>query len=127
VRLHLAPVKALLATAVEEGLIRSNPSTGLRLAVAHQEADDGHVKALTEEELEKLLAARPAAGRGPAPLLPRGVRHAQVPLRPPRRSTVAALAGELERRWLLEEDVEGLVFRLRRGPSSTPLTSWLAC
>jgi integrase len=58
VRLHLAPVKALLATAVEEGLIRSNPSAGLRLAVvAQEEADDGHVKALTEEELGKLLAA----------------------------------------------------------------------
>jgi integrase len=64
VRLHLAPVKALLATAVEEGVIRSNPSAGLRLAVAQQEeADDGHVKALTEEELEKVLAAIPPPHR----------------------------------------------------------------
>jgi integrase len=64
VRLALAPVKAMLATAVEEGLIRSNPSAGLRLAVAHQEeADDGHVKAMTEEELEKLLEKIPPAWR----------------------------------------------------------------
>jgi integrase len=64
VRLALAPVKALLATAVEEGLIRSNPSAGLRLAVGRaQEAEDGHVKALTEEELGKLLDALPASWR----------------------------------------------------------------
>jgi hypothetical protein len=31
VRLAVAPVKALLATAHEEGVIRSNPAAGLRL------------------------------------------------------------------------------------------------
>jgi integrase len=64
VRLALAPVKMLLATAVEEGLLRSNPAAGLRIAQATtaQAIDDvetGKVKALTEEELRALLAAVP--------------------------------------------------------------------
>jgi integrase len=63
VRLALAPVKAMLATAVEEGLIRSNPSAGLRIAQANGKVDAGddlegeRVKALSEEELAKLLGA----------------------------------------------------------------------
>jgi integrase len=52
----------LLATAVEEGLIRSNPSSGLRLAIAAVKEDVdvavvAKVKALTEDELARLLAA----------------------------------------------------------------------
>jgi hypothetical protein len=39
VRLHLAPVKALLATALEEGLIRTNPAAGLRIANRQHEYD----------------------------------------------------------------------------------------
>jgi integrase len=63
VRLALAPVKAMLATAVEEGLIRSNPAAGLRIAQvngngsATDELEEEKVKALTEEELARLLAA----------------------------------------------------------------------
>lgn len=60
VRLALAPVKALLATAVEEGLIRSNPSVGLRVAGqatgADEEPEAERVRALTEDELRRLLA-----------------------------------------------------------------------
>jgi integrase len=65
VRLALAPVKALFATAVEEGLIRANPAAGLRISQATPEsADDGErVKALTEEELRRLLDELPAAHR----------------------------------------------------------------
>jgi integrase len=56
VRLAVAPVRALLATAVEEGLIRSNPAAGLRLAVtAKADENGGRVKALTEDELRSLL------------------------------------------------------------------------
>lgn len=143
VRLALAPVKAMLATAVEEGLIRSNPSAGLRLAIARaEEPDDGHVKALTEEELGKLVEALPIGWRlffeflaetglriGEAVAL----RWQDVDLSRRRvqvrrryyRGTFAApksrygrrdvplskrLAHELELRWMLEEDVEGLVF-----------------
>jgi integrase len=67
VRLGIAPVRALLATAFEEGLIRSNPAAGLRLFVAAPklvvELDDAEdveeVKALAEDELARLLAATP--------------------------------------------------------------------
>ncbi len=60
VRRVLAPVRALLATAVEEGLIRTNPALGIRLAQTASDPDDeGHVKALSESELSALLAATP--------------------------------------------------------------------
>ncbi len=62
VRLGVAPVRVLLATAYEEGLIRSNPAAGLRLTVARQVAgdEDGEqVKAMSETELAALLAALP--------------------------------------------------------------------
>ena len=61
VRLAVAPLKALLATAVEDRLIRWNPSLGLRLTnAAADTGDDGeetHAKALTQDELRGLLAA----------------------------------------------------------------------
>jgi integrase len=62
VRIALAPLKALLATAVEEGLIRSNPATGLRLtteAARPDESEGVKVKALTEAELYALLVQVP--------------------------------------------------------------------
>ena len=61
VRLALAPVKALFATAVEEGLIRSNPTAGIRLAVPQSRDldDDEQVKALSDAQLAALLAALP--------------------------------------------------------------------
>ena len=58
VRSAVAPVKALFATAFEEGLIRTNPAAGVRLASgAPAEVDDvdEQVKALTEAELRKLV------------------------------------------------------------------------
>lgn len=66
VRLAVAPVKALFATAVEEGLIRSNPGAGLRIAQPvegepEQEAEPP--KALTEDELRALLADVPNESR----------------------------------------------------------------
>jgi integrase len=65
IRLRLAPVKALLATAAEDGLIRSNPGAGLRNLIpadVDREADEP-VKALREEELAALLDALPARWR----------------------------------------------------------------
>ncbi len=62
VRLWLAPVKALLATAVEEGLIRSNPSAGLRIARPDQhveQVEEPSAKALTDEQLRALLGEIP--------------------------------------------------------------------
>jgi integrase len=63
VRLRLAPVKALLATAHEEGVIRSNPAAGLRLGrtVAASPVKETH--ALTEEEVVRLLVEVPEQHR----------------------------------------------------------------
>jgi integrase len=59
VRNALAPVRALFADAVEEGLLRHNPAAGIRLPRAAAEAADGEpaAKALTDAELARLLAA----------------------------------------------------------------------
>ncbi len=60
VRLALAPVKALFATAVEEGAIRWNPAAGVRVARPSGLDEDGEerkAKALTPVELEALLDA----------------------------------------------------------------------
>jgi integrase len=64
VRKTLAPVRALLATAFEDGLIRSNPAAGLRIA-QRVESDTGEsqAKALTEDELRALLAEVPGEWR----------------------------------------------------------------
>jgi integrase len=61
IRLRLAPVKALLATAAEDGMIRANPAAGLRNLIPadlEREADEP-VKALRENELAALLDALP--------------------------------------------------------------------
>jgi integrase len=67
VRKTIAPVRALLATAVEEGLLRSNPAAGLRIARPLDDAGDvdetEEVKALTEDELRLLLGNLPDTWR----------------------------------------------------------------
>jgi integrase len=63
VRIVMAPVRALFATAVEEGLIRSNPCAGLRLAGAVQPSGAEKRRALTEDELDRLLAETPERWR----------------------------------------------------------------
>jgi integrase len=65
VRLELAPVRALFATAVEEGLIRSNPAAGLRFAQrVEAELEEGdRIKSLTEDELRALLEKLPGDWR----------------------------------------------------------------
>jgi len=59
VRLAVAPVKAMLATAYEEGLIRSNPAAGLRLGRTVAAAPMKVTHALTEEEVVRVLAEVP--------------------------------------------------------------------
>jgi len=63
VRRKLAPLKALLSTAVEDGLIRSNPTAGVKLAprpVANiEDEDEAATKALTTDELARLIAQVP--------------------------------------------------------------------
>jgi integrase len=60
VRSLRAALSALFATAVEDGLVRSNPLRGVRIpAPRSTEPADDHAKALTREELRVLLAAIP--------------------------------------------------------------------
>lgn len=59
VRLAVAPVKAMLATAHEEGLIRSNPAAGLRLGRTVAASPVKVTHALTEEEVVRVLAEVP--------------------------------------------------------------------
>jgi integrase len=148
VRLALAPVKALLATAHDDGLIRANPAAGLRLALGRNaEHEEVPVKALTEEELDKLLNALPAEWRLLFDFLAAtglrigeaiALRWQDIDLSRRRvhvrrrfyRGTFASpkskygrrdvpltsrLAQELELRWMLEDNVEGLVFPSLRG------------
>jgi integrase len=64
VRLALAPVRALFATALEDGLIRSNPTLGVRVPRPEVIEEDGEqVKALTTDELRALLNALPPQWR----------------------------------------------------------------
>jgi integrase len=65
VRRYLAPLKALLATAAEDGLLRANPAAGLRLgaAVAEPVDHEERVKALAPAELAALIEATPAGVR----------------------------------------------------------------
>jgi integrase len=64
VRLALAPVRALFATAVEDGILRANPAAGVRIIAARETFDvDGEaeedVKALAPAELEAVLEEIP--------------------------------------------------------------------
>lgn len=54
IRLQLAPVKALLATAVEDGVLRANPAAGVRLANANARGPVERT-ALSDTELARLL------------------------------------------------------------------------
>jgi integrase len=64
VRNVLAPVRALLATAFEEGLIRSNPSAGLRITHRVEgDEEERQTKALSEDELRAFLDEVPDGWR----------------------------------------------------------------
>jgi integrase len=65
VRRKLAPVKALLADAHEEGLIRFNPTAGVRIVTPANPDEESveQVKAMRPEQLAGLLAAVPAEWR----------------------------------------------------------------
>lgn len=63
VRLGVAPVRALFATAVEEDLLRSNPAAGLRLRVRRAEPEQECPKALSRKQLAALLHALPEEWR----------------------------------------------------------------
>lgn len=57
---NLTPLKAMLATAVEDGELRSNPAAGVRVNRRRGEGDEEpEVKAMTRAELARVLAALP--------------------------------------------------------------------
>jgi hypothetical protein len=58
VRAILAPVKAMYATAVEDGAVRSNPTRDVRIGGQRDQGDE-RAKALTRNELGRLLEALP--------------------------------------------------------------------
>lgn len=62
VRLYLAPLRALFATAVEDGLIRYNPAAGVR-NVYGRRSESEHEKALTDEQLRAVIDAAPEPHR----------------------------------------------------------------
>jgi integrase len=59
VRNLLAPVRALFATAFEDGLIRGNPTARVRIVQPSNGTDEPKTKALTEDELRRLLVEIP--------------------------------------------------------------------
>jgi integrase len=63
VRIAMAPVKALLASAVEDRVLRWNPASGVRLKTTRRLAGGEDVKALTEDELAALITATPERWR----------------------------------------------------------------
>jgi len=64
VRIVMAPVRALFATAVEEGLLRTNPATGLRLGGGTKRADPAEKRrALDEGQLARLIEETPKRWR----------------------------------------------------------------
>lgn len=59
VRRALAPVRALFATAVEDGALRANPAREVRVGGRRDDADEREVRALTRGELGRLLGELP--------------------------------------------------------------------
>ncbi|WP_217913789.1 tyrosine-type recombinase/integrase [Miltoncostaea marina] len=63
VRIVMAPVRALFATAVEEGLLRTNPAAGLRLGGGARLDPAEKRRALDEHELASLIEQTPERWR----------------------------------------------------------------
>jgi integrase len=60
VRSIMAPLKAMFATAVEDGAVRSNPTVNVRIGVGRRTGDSGReVRAMTRAELARLLGCIP--------------------------------------------------------------------
>lgn len=65
VRKAVAPLRAMFATAFEDGALRSNPTVGVRVSgqVAAEHEDDDRPRALTRAQLTTLLDAVPSEWR----------------------------------------------------------------
>jgi integrase len=60
---ELGPLKAMFATAVEDGTLRSNPTTGIRVNGRDDREEERETKAMTREELSRLLIELPGDWR----------------------------------------------------------------
>lgn len=63
IRAALAPVRAMFATAVEDGVLRTNPTTGVRVTGRRNGQPEREIRALTRAELAALLAEVPEEWR----------------------------------------------------------------
>jgi len=64
VRKNLVPLKAMMASAVEDGTLKHNPTAGLRIAASQAEHDEERkAKAMSREQLRLVLAAIPSQWR----------------------------------------------------------------
>jgi len=67
VRNYLTPLKAMLADAFEDGLIRTNPAARVRVPArvefVEEVEGEGHIRALTQEQVSALIAATDPAYR----------------------------------------------------------------
>jgi len=63
VRKHVAPIRAMLATAVEDGLIAHNPGSAVRIAGRRDDYEDKERRILTRDEITALFAEVPADWR----------------------------------------------------------------
>jgi integrase len=64
VRRELAPLRALFATALEDGAVRVNPTAGVRVSGRrHESGEEERAKALTRPELAAFLEAVPGEWR----------------------------------------------------------------
>lgn len=58
---NIAPLRAMFATALDDGIVRQNPCAGLRINRRRSEADEEpEAKAMTRAELQRLLEEIPA-------------------------------------------------------------------
>jgi integrase len=63
IRAILAPLKAMYATAVEDGAVRSNPTRDVRIGGRREEREEAEIRALTRSELGRLFACPPECWR----------------------------------------------------------------
>lgn len=63
IRAILAPVKAMYATAVEDGAVRANPTVSVRIGVGRRAEPSREVRAMTRAELSEVLGHIPEPWR----------------------------------------------------------------
>jgi integrase len=127
VRRYLAPVKVLFATAVEDGLVRYNPTAGVRLGGSlASEPEHARVKALAPDELAALVEESP---EGPRRLLVVLLANTGLRVSEVLGLRWASLDVSARRLAVSERIREGKIGapKSRNGTREVPLSSALAC